>query len=143
MNILSSNPMWYAFGLGGRLLCQEFLPRPPIVFRPTLSHAFVVILWHAHMHQVDFRPTIDAAERQNQNRPIHFLPMASAPQLNDSLFRNNRNVLSTNRPTESGKRPAHFSADFLQACQSTLRAHANSGTSQIISWEWLETAPFC
>ena len=64
-------------------LAEELLPRPPIVFRPTFAHTFLVVSGHAKMHQVNLGSPGNAAEVQHQDRKIFLLPMRRPPELHN------------------------------------------------------------
>src|SRR5258706_13848230 len=66
-----------------RSLRQILLPGLPVVFRPPFPHSFMIVRRHSHVHEVYLRAGSYSTEREDQDRPILFLPMCRSPKLND------------------------------------------------------------
>jgi hypothetical protein len=63
------------------------------------------------VHQINLRTTRHLAKRQNQDRPIFFLPMRRPPKLHNLPVSRNQQVLSLQHPIKCPEASADLAAD--------------------------------
>jgi hypothetical protein len=102
-----------------RFLREVLLPRLPIVFRPALRYAFLVIVRDIFVDKVDPPPDRRLAETQNQNRVwVGCLPVSSTPRLHNDLVRYDQQIASAELASPS------------RELAPGLAAHPNRDTSR-------------
>src|SRR5271157_1609507 len=90
---------------------EELFPRTPIIVGPAFAHALVIVGWHADVHEINLISARDFTERQHQDGPVFFLPMACAPHLHNLFPWYKKQVLAFQLFSKRREFPSHLPAD--------------------------------